>query len=897
MITTKLKLHRISLGRMAVIFLLAQVLWLPRFTPAAAQTTVPAGSDYAPILSEWSPPQTNNGWWPALSPDARYVAYGNWGGSWVTDLQTGENHDLSRPADLPESGRCIGGKWIRPDTITFICDSFAANQMYRYEAKVGEWIPRRTADDPFRVNSNIFLARDGHWASNIAVTRIVKDNKTLVSNKPGGLMALYDNMLVHACSNSNAQICVWKDNVRVKTYVAKTPLFGADIYNNYIAYGGYGAVHGIGPNGIDVDLSAIKGFKESIPKLVEVNQQPWVVTDPWGNDGQFMLLRPWGERRSIVVDLQAVSFSVVHVPGKFIIAGNTDRGFLRVLTISDQTPRVDLCGEACRNVPLPPITNPPTGPNPETPVSCDETSEDPNAVLQCQIDKLENPPAPEYAPGEDPSQPVVFPADAVAGVAAAYNQKSDSVLIAAGKFVSDSNRQITGVIADAQTLAVKGTPFRLDGTGNGTAGTPKIAYSPDFEKYLVVWEDSRPCGSRCRSAYGRLVSADGAPIGSDFPINQSAAFLAGVTYDSVNKKFVVSYEFDGIFFRTVAEDATVSGQFKLPNYFDYQGQSGLAVNTALNQYWIAYATVVGGADTAREDDRIYYSRVDAKTLQVIGQPVQLSATRLGRLAVQGAHIAYSASGGAMVNWTERGREGIAGTWGRTIYNNGTLSDEYPVITTGNNSLSNSEGFGSSSIIYNQWTDSFFVPSGDWDGNAWITELNLDGSVYESKLVLSVVTAMARSRLARFLGIKPATAAAAGNFNVTSAATPYGAMTLASHNYSSLVGAQYRSVNAPSSSTTPPVTHYPPQGQGDLTAFPTLISKIYIWSLGVAGLLALLMSVIGAYSYMTAAGNAERASKGTEMIWASIIGLALLFGAYLLLNTINPELVNFRIGPL
>ena len=83
--------------------------------------------------------------------------------------------------------------------------------------------------------------------------------------------------------------------------------------------------------------------------------------------------------------------------------------------------------------------------------------------------------------------------------------------------------------------------------------------------------------------------------------------------------------------------------------------------------------------------------------------------------------------------------------------------------------------------------------------------------------------------------------------------------------------------------------------GNNSTFPKCVSQIYIWSLGLAGLLALLMTVIGAYSYMTAAGNAERAQRGTEMIWGSVIGLALLFGAYLLLNTINPDLTNFRIG--
>jgi hypothetical protein len=76
------------------------------------------------------------------------------------------------------------------------------------------------------------------------------------------------------------------------------------------------------------------------------------------------------------------------------------------------------------------------------------------------------------------------------------------------------------------------------------------------------------------------------------------------------------------------------------------------------------------------------------------------------------------------------------------------------------------------------------------------------------------------------------------------------------------------------------------------ALPQCVNQIYVWSLGVASLLALLMMVIGGYYYMTASGNAERSGKGVEILWSSVIGLALLFGAYLLLNTINPDLVNF-----
>lgn len=72
-----------------------------------------------------------------------------------------------------------------------------------------------------------------------------------------------------------------------------------------------------------------------------------------------------------------------------------------------------------------------------------------------------------------------------------------------------------------------------------------------------------------------------------------------------------------------------------------------------------------------------------------------------------------------------------------------------------------------------------------------------------------------------------------------------------------------------------------------------VNQIYIWSLGVAALLALCAIVFGGYMTLTAAGNAQRATTGKSYIWSSIIGLVLLFGAYLLLNTINPDLVNFN----
>ncbi len=85
----------------------------------------------------------------------------------------------------------------------------------------------------------------------------------------------------------------------------------------------------------------------------------------------------------------------------------------------------------------------------------------------------------------------------------------------------------------------------------------------------------------------------------------------------------------------------------------------------------------------------------------------------------------------------------------------------------------------------------------------------------------------------------------------------------------------------------------PSSGNRAVALPKCINQVYVWSLGISALLAILMVVLGGYYYMTSAGNAENATKGVEMIWSAVIGLALLFGAYLLLNTINPDLVKFN----
>jgi len=70
-----------------------------------------------------------------------------------------------------------------------------------------------------------------------------------------------------------------------------------------------------------------------------------------------------------------------------------------------------------------------------------------------------------------------------------------------------------------------------------------------------------------------------------------------------------------------------------------------------------------------------------------------------------------------------------------------------------------------------------------------------------------------------------------------------------------------------------------------------LSNIFGWAIGVGALLALGVIIFGGLKYATS-GISEAQSDGKEWIKAAIYGLALLLGAYLILRTINPDILKF-----
>lgn len=85
-----------------------------------------------------------------------------------------------------------------------------------------------------------------------------------------------------------------------------------------------------------------------------------------------------------------------------------------------------------------------------------------------------------------------------------------------------------------------------------------------------------------------------------------------------------------------------------------------------------------------------------------------------------------------------------------------------------------------------------------------------------------------------------------------------------------------------------------------TSVPEYVKYIFNFFIWAAGIIALVVLVNAGFEYFTSAGSPEKITSAKEKIKASLLGLLILFGSYLILIFINPNLVVFhlpRIRPI
>ncbi|MDI3496003.1 MAG: hypothetical protein PWQ35_24 [Patescibacteria group bacterium] len=83
------------------------------------------------------------------------------------------------------------------------------------------------------------------------------------------------------------------------------------------------------------------------------------------------------------------------------------------------------------------------------------------------------------------------------------------------------------------------------------------------------------------------------------------------------------------------------------------------------------------------------------------------------------------------------------------------------------------------------------------------------------------------------------------------------------------------------------------GRIQSTLLGDYIKNIYNYSFLIAGILAAVMLMVGGVMWLISAGNKTSISKAKDIISGSIVGLGILLLSYLILNTINPELLKIK----
>lgn len=76
-----------------------------------------------------------------------------------------------------------------------------------------------------------------------------------------------------------------------------------------------------------------------------------------------------------------------------------------------------------------------------------------------------------------------------------------------------------------------------------------------------------------------------------------------------------------------------------------------------------------------------------------------------------------------------------------------------------------------------------------------------------------------------------------------------------------------------------------------TPLPEYIVYIFTLAIYVAGFVVVGSLVYGGFRYLTSSGNTSVMSEARSQIFASVVGLVVLLSSYLLLNTINPEIIE------
>ncbi|NCT54970.1 hypothetical protein GW758_03385 [Candidatus Falkowbacteria bacterium] len=87
----------------------------------------------------------------------------------------------------------------------------------------------------------------------------------------------------------------------------------------------------------------------------------------------------------------------------------------------------------------------------------------------------------------------------------------------------------------------------------------------------------------------------------------------------------------------------------------------------------------------------------------------------------------------------------------------------------------------------------------------------------------------------------------------------------------------------------------PDQDGNVTSdlLARYVKALYDYGIMIGGILAAIMLMGGGLIWLTSGGDSGKVTKAKSIITGSITGIVILMGAYFILNTINPDLVQMK----
>lgn len=398
---------------------------------------------------------------------------------------------------------------------------------------------------------------------------------------------------------------------------------------------------------------------------------------------------------------------------------------------------------------------------------------------------------------------------------------------------------------------------------------PRDIYFPDKQEFLVIWTT----GSS--TIYGRFVKSDGTFDGNRFTIANSdgAVYLTSpLQYDQTNQKIVIGFEsrVPGVisaYMTTVDVNGKGTPVIKVQNSAEARGALA-AVNDDQNEYCIAYSITSDPKRFPPDGGAVAVRKVDINTGAVGPENIIVQHAAVTGLAYDTNQQDY------LITYEKADAFGAFGKFLPSCSNQDMGEEFNPEQGTA------TAGTGIASLAFNPTSDTFaFIGQDQTDYANTLTVIDSSGNFLSSETLFA--NGGTKGNFAPYVAANTNT----GAFAATSAQDYLTTRIVPSAGGSNIP-------NVPSQKTPfQATTSIPVPTQGLPTDLGQLIDAIFAWSLRIIGLVIFIRFFWAGILWFTARGSETNIKKAKDIMKNAVYGAVILFAAYLILNTINPDLVG------